>query len=100
MTKYDDRNRGVLFKGDKSRSEAIMTGNFKDETGKEYWLNVWPKKISEKSGKEYWPVSVKQKDGQRAASGTERTAARPSQPVKQSLADEMDDNIPFAPEFR
>ncbi|MGE5165320.1 MAG: hypothetical protein ACM3IH_15015 [Sphingobacteriales bacterium] len=96
MTQYDDSNRGQIWKND--RKEKDTHPDFKGsqnivcpDCGKahDYWVSAWKRKEGANPKAPALSWKSEQKDGQRAAAGTERTAARPS------LKDEMNDEIPF-----
>lgn len=92
MTKYDNTNRGALFKNDRKESD-----NHPDYTGKlnvagvDYWISAWIKEG--KSGK-FMSLSVKEQDrkGDVAKANAARSQSAGRNPI--------DDDIPFAPEFR
>jgi hypothetical protein len=81
--KFDDTNRGVLFKNEKKENErhADYRGEI-NVAGKPFWLDAWIK-TSSKTGKKFMSLSVKPKE-QRTA------AAKP----KSAFAD-MDDGAGF-----
>jgi len=80
--KYDDTNRGVLFKNEEKENErhADYRGSI-NVGGTEFWLNAWIK-TSSKTGKKFMSLSVKPKDA---------AAAKP----KSEFADNLDDKIGF-----
>jgi hypothetical protein len=82
---YDNTNRGVLFKNtDKENPKhADYNGNLNVD-GQEFWLNAWIKES--KAGVKFLSVSVKPKKER----GTTKSGA----------GMDMDDQIPFAPEWR
>lgn len=92
MTEYDNTNRGVLFKNDRKDSDKHpdYQGNI-NCNGTEFWLSAWIKEG--KKGK-FMSLSIKPKDEKvaqaKGASGS--GSAR--------LSDDMNDDIPFAPEYR
>lgn len=59
--------------------------------GKKYWISGWVKQ--DKNGKQYLSLSFKSKDA------IDRPASKPVAPRK-SAGNNMDDKIPFSPEFR
>lgn len=82
--KYDDTNRGALFKNDRKDTDKHpdYTGQV-NIAGHDYWLSAWIK--TDRNGRKFMSLSVKQKDGKPA----------PKPEVRQSVAEEMDDVIPF-----
>ena len=78
--KFDDTDRGVLFKNDRKETEKHpdYTGSI-NVAGHDYWLSAWIKKG--KRGK-FMSLSIKIKDG-KPSPNTKR--------VKEDMADE----IPF-----
>jgi uncharacterized protein (DUF736 family) len=65
VKKYDDRDRGALFKND--RKEADTDPDYKgtlNVDGQELWLNAWLK--TSKAGSKYMSLSVKPKQPQAA----------------------------------
>jgi hypothetical protein len=86
MADYDNTNRGVLFKNDRKEkdSHADYNGTLNVD-GKEFYLNAWVKEG--KKGK-FFSLSIKEK-------GTP-SRADPSSGRRV----ELDDEIPFAPEWR
>jgi len=97
---YDNTNKGALFKNGRKEQDthADYNGNINVD-GHDYWINAWLK--TDKNGNKFMSLSVKRKDG---------TSARPDQgqemkaAVKRNFPDAkvpgLDDEIPFAPEFR
>lgn len=90
MAEYDNRGRFTLFRNTKKRegkNDADFTGSYTDESGREYWVNAWSQ-TPKNGGDKFLSGSMKAKD-----------AARSSAPVPQKRV-ELDDEVPFAPEFR
>jgi hypothetical protein len=119
MTDFDNTNRGALFKNDRKQADkhADYTGKL-NVGGKDYWISGWVKEG--KSGK-FFSLSVKPQapaaDWVDAGPGkakiipaepsiTERAQAaiRRPDPISSGPGylrrNDMDDDIPFAPEFR
>jgi hypothetical protein len=92
---YEQRdNTGSLFKNDRKAADthADYNGTIIVD-GVSYWLNAW---VKEGSKGKFFSLSVKPKDGGKGAGKpTPQQAARSS--VKHN---DMDDEIPFAAEFR
>lgn len=82
MAEYDPTNRFTLRRNRKPKNEKSppYTGSINVE-GVEYWLNAW---VQEREGEKFFSGSIRRKEEQ---SGT--TSA------KQSLNEQLDDQIPF-----
>lgn len=85
---YDNTNKGTLGRNDRATSDSHPShkGSINIE-GVEYWLSAW---VKESARGKFFSLSVKPKDP--ALKG----AAGP----KVSFADDLSDEIPFAPEVR
>lgn len=61
MAKYDDTNRGVLFKNDdkKDKNQPDYRGKI-NVAGKDFWLSAWIKEA--KNGGKFMSLSVTQKE--------------------------------------
>lgn len=87
--KYDDTNRGTLFKADERRNDRSpeYTGKLNID-GKEYRLSAWIKES--KTGKKYFSLSV--------SSGTapkeKKVEPKPVQPLETVMMDDLD-TLPF-----
>lgn len=92
MTEYDNTNRGVLFKNQRKESDKHpdYTGNINVD-GTEFWLSAW---IKDGAKGKFMSLSIKPKDEQPQA------AKRDAISSGRSLKADMDDDIPFGPEFR
>lgn len=87
MSDYDNTNRWTLFRNERKDkpSQPEFTGSINID-GVEYWLNAWTK---EGNGKKFFSGTVKPKEQRAAATtGASRMGAL------------IDDDIPFAPEWR
>lgn len=87
---FDNTDRGVLFKNDKKSTEKHP--DYKGQInvgGAEFWLSAWIKKSE--SGKTFMSLSIQPKDAERS---DQRRPAQKGGPVP------LDDEIPFAPEWR
>jgi hypothetical protein len=92
MADYDNKNRFTLFRNTKKREgkqDADFNGTFTDENGREFWINAWSTQ-PKSGGEKFLSGSVKLKDAPREQPRAE--------PVQQRV--KLDDEIPFAPEFR
>lgn len=60
--KYDDRNRGTLFKNEKKKGDRdpTATGTL-DVDGVPYWISAWTN-TSKKTGDKFWSLSIRRKD--------------------------------------
>jgi hypothetical protein len=85
---YDNTNRGALFRNDdkdpNDNQDRDYAGTLNIE-GAEYWLSGWVK--TSKKGNKFLSLAVKPKEEKTSASGG-------------SIKRDMDDEIPFAPEWR
>ena len=96
MADYDNTNSGALFKNERKETEkhADYRGSLNVD-GTDYWVSSWIK--TSKTGQKFMSLSVKRKDG---------TAERPEQFVKKvqetfpGAQIDLNDEVPFAPEFR
>lgn len=94
MPEYDNRNTGTLFKNERKASDehADYTGTWIDENNVEYWFSARIK-TSSKTGKKFFSVRRgKRKDGQEQSQF--------GRPVNLKVGPSIDDEIPFAPEWR
>lgn len=83
--KYDDTNRGVLFRSreePKTDKHPSHSGTINVE-GREYRISGWMKQ-SNKTGEKFLSLAVTPKD-----------APKESKPVKQGNFDDMKDDIPW-----
>jgi len=83
MKKYNDTNRGALFKVTEKENpkHADYKGNI-NVNGQEFWLDAWVN-VS-KNGMKYMSLSIKPKKAAGKAAG----------------GADYNDSIPFAPEWR
>ena len=92
MAEYDNRNRFTLFRNTKKREgkqDADFNGTLTDENGREFWINAWSTQ-PKSGGEKFLSGSVRLKDAPREQPRSE--------PIQQRV--KLDDEIPFAPEFR
>lgn len=92
MAEYDNRNRFTLFRNTKKREgkkDADFNGTFTDANGKEYWINAWST-APKNGGEKFLSGSIKEKESRDDAPRSQVAARRV----------ELDDEVPFAPEFR
>ena len=91
MAEYENKNSGVLFENDR-KSEAKhpdMTGTWFDADGVEHYFDCWMRET--KTGKRMWSLRAKVKQPK---------AAKPQDYSDRPLAHALNDEIPFAPEWR
>ena len=92
MNKYDNTNTGLLAKNDRKEAEMHpdYTGSI-NVGGTEYWLSAWIKTGKDGgklAGQKYFSLSVRPKDGLRAATPTKKP-----EPAAEQFVD--DDSVPF-----
>lgn len=105
MTQYDNTNRGSIWKNKKKREgkqDADFTGQL-NVNGVEYWVNAWKRKEDASPDAPALSFSIRPKDEQPKQQS--RESFKKSAVTARSLAsnpphDDMDDSIPFEPEFR
>ena len=86
--KFDDTNRGALFKAEKKNEKDRDYSGSINVAGHDYWLSAWINKS--KNGRTYMSLSVKPKDGQPEAKPQAQAEA-----PRRSVREDMDDEIPF-----
>lgn len=84
--KYDNSNRGVLFRNEERRNDRSpeYTGTL-NIMGKEYRLSAWIKES--KAGKKFFSLSV-------AAPSAPKKEEKPAEPLETTMMDDLDD-LPF-----
>jgi len=98
MTEYDNTNRGSIWKNDKK-----TTDNHPDFTGSlnvggiEFWVSAWKRKEGAAAKAPALSFSIKPKDEQPQQKAAPK---RDSISSGHSIKNDMDDEIPFAPEWR
>jgi hypothetical protein len=97
-------NSGVLFKNDRKEKDTHpdYTGNGMID-GREYWISAW---LKEGQKGKFFSFAFKPKDDKPVqqslgSKGRSAPTKRPD-PISsgRSLSDDLDDSIPFGPEFR
>lgn len=87
---FDNTNRGVLFKNDKTHDAQPDYKGSVDVAGVQYWFSGWIKTAgpnAKNPGSKFLSVSVEQKDDKYI----KPTPVAPKRPT----FDDMDDDIPF-----
>lgn len=98
---FDETNRGSIWPNRKKEKDTHpdFTGQINVD-GKDYWVSAWKKKPDARENAPSLTFSVKPKDGQ-VPKHNESTSSKPSAATRRgSMKDALDDDIPFAPEFR
>jgi len=94
MVQYDNRGRFTLFRNTKKRegkNDPDFTGTFTDTDGTEHWASAWSTRPKNNpDGEKFLAGSMRPKDAPREQPRSE--------PIQQRV--KLDDEIPFAPEFR
>jgi hypothetical protein len=91
MAEYDNTNRFTLFRNNRKRDgkkDADFNGTFTDQDGREYWMNAWST-TPKNGGEKFLSGSIRLKEAQNDAP-----------PVREQKRVQLDDDVPFAPEFR
>jgi len=91
MAEYDNTNRFTLFRNNRKRDgkkDADFNGTFTDQDGKEYWMNAWST-TPKNGGEKFLSGSIRLKEAQNDAP-----------PVREQKRVQLDDDVPFTPEFR
>ena len=92
--KYDDTNRGALFKNERKTEDTHADYNGSINVGgHDYWLNAWLK--TSKNGKKFMSLSVKQKDGKPAPREPENRQGAGLSTNRRDDDDMGGDSIPF-----
>lgn len=94
---YDNTNRGSIWKNKKMREgkqDADFTGSL-NVNGVEFWVNAWKRKEDASPDAPALSFSIRPKEDQ----GQTPKKADPISSGR-SLKADMDDDIPFAAEFR
>lgn len=89
--KYDDRNRGQIWKNEKKREgkqDPDFTGSVNVD-GKDFWVSAWKRKPDASDRAPALSFSVKPKDGKPSQ------AAEQEPPKRTARHTDMDDEIPF-----
>jgi hypothetical protein len=98
MSKFDDTNRGSCWPNKKKRpdkKDPDFTGSINVD-GHDYWFDAWRKSPDAKENAPSLSFRVRRKDGKPQAAAQEAVAPA----SRASMKDALDDEIPFAAEFR
>jgi hypothetical protein len=89
---FDNTNRGSIWRNEKKETDKHpdFTGSLNVD-GKDYWVSAWKRKPDASERAPALSFSVKLKDG---------AAPKQDSGARQPLKPELDDEIPFSPEFR
>ena len=102
MSQHDNTNRGAIWKNDDKQSDnqPDFKGSLNVD-GVEYWVSAWKRRPDASAKAPALSFSIKLKEGQTHQPSISQRAA-PKGPAKQGSLprDDMDDQIPFLPEFR
>jgi hypothetical protein len=101
---FDNTNRGSIWPNKKKRpdkQDADFTGSI-NVNGVEYWLNAWKRKEGASPDSPSLSFTVRPKDEQPRQTPQKAAPARQDDPISTGRGRnaDMDDDIPFAPEFR
>jgi hypothetical protein len=99
MTQYSNLNRGSIWKNKKKEKDTHpdFTGSL-NVNGVEFWVNAWKRKDDAKPDAPSLSFTIRPKDGQ----PQQESAPRRPDPISTGRPRnaDMNDDIPFAPEFR
>jgi hypothetical protein len=95
--KYDETNRGAIWKNEKKETDKHpdFTGSINVD-GHDYWLSGWKRAADASPKSPSMKFVVKRKDGQPQQKPQQETPRAPGAGRHPA----MDDEIPFAAEFR
>ncbi len=95
MAEFDNTNRGSIWKNDRKENDKHpdFTGSL-NVGGVEFWVSAWKRKEGAAAKAPALSFSIKPKD--------EQAAPKRADPISSghSVKQDMDDDIPFSPEFR
>ena len=105
MADFDNTNRGSIWKNDKKTTDnhPDFTGSL-NVGGVEYWVSAWKRKEGAAAKAPALSFSIKPKDEQPQQSISQRAMPKGRDPISSGPGhvrhNDMDDDVPFAPEFR
>lgn len=94
---YDNTNRGAIWKNDDKQDEKHP--DFKGSlnvNGVDYWVSAWKRKEGAAAKAPALSFNIKPKEGTRPANERDKPAGGGAARIK----DDMNDDIPFAAEWR
>ena len=102
MTQYDNTNRGTIAKNTHKTEDnhPDIAGQINVE-GRDYWINGW-QKTNSKDGSKFYSLTVKPKEQRQERQQPARQQSNRDDPRTSyggGMAD-LDDDVPFAPEWR
>lgn len=104
---YDNTNKGTIAKNPRKESDRHpdIKGSLNVD-GRDYWIDGWQKKNS-RDGSTFYSLTVKPKDQARQQPKQSQVTQRPTsydaddrQTHGGGFSADLDDEIPFAPEWR
>jgi len=101
MAEHDNTNRGAIWKNDKKEKDTHpdFTGSLNVD-GVEYWVSAWKRKEGAAAKAPALSFSVKPKDEQPKQQSISERAMLKAPASRARVNDDMNDDIPFGPEFR
>lgn len=102
MSDYDNTNRGAIWQNkDKQQDNHPDFKGELDVDGRKYWVSAWKRKDGASPKSPALSFSIKPKDDQPQQSISQRAVAKVRDPISSGRqVNDLDDSIPFAPEFR
>lgn len=100
MTQYDNTNRGTIAKNNRKEQDSHpdIAGSI-NVAGVDYWINGWLKTNS-RDGSKFYSLAVKPKQERAQQIVNESRQQSYGEASGGSYARDLDDEIPFAPEWR
>jgi len=104
MSEYSNTNKGTIAKNDRKEQDSHpdITGSINVD-GKDYWINGW-QKTNGKDGSKFYSLSVKPKEARSSPPQNHRASPQerddPRTQARHSIAQELDDDLPFLCEWR
>lgn len=100
MTQYDNTNRGTIAKNDRKEQDSHpdIAGSI-NVAGVDYWINGWLKTNS-RDGSKFYSLTVKPKQERAQQIVNESRQQSYGEASGGSYAGDLNDDLPFAPEWR